>query len=93
MTVEFTDANFEELALKTEKPVLVDFLAEWCAPWRTVGPFVAVLPVEYGARAVKGKGDVDSNPEIASKSGMRSITTYSFFKNDAGVEQHVSAVA
>lgn len=93
MTVEFTDANFEELALKTDKPVLVDFWAEWCGPCRTVGPLVAELSEEYGDRAVIGKVDVDSNPEISSKYGIRSIPTLLFFKNGEVVDKQVGAVA
>ena len=92
MTVEFTDANFEELALKTDKPVLVDFWAEWCGPCRMVGPLVSELAEEYGDKAVIGKVDVDSNPEVASKYGIRSIPTLLFIKNGEVVDKQVGAV-
>ena len=92
MTIEFTDANFEELALNTDKPVLVDFWAEWCGPCRMVGPLVAELSEEYGDKAVIGKVDVDSNPEISSKYGIRSIPTLLFIKNGEVVDKQVGAV-
>lgn len=92
MTVEITDANFEELVLKEEKPVVVDFWAEWCGPCRMVGPIVEELSEDYKDQIVAGKVDVDSNPGIASKYGIRNIPTILFFKNGEIVDKQVGAV-
>jgi len=92
MAVEFTDANFEELAAKAEQPVLVDFWAEWCGPCRMVTPIVEELSKEYGTQAVIGKLNVDENPEVAAKFGIRNIPTILFLKNGEIVDRQVGAV-
>jgi thioredoxin 1 len=91
MALELTDANFEELVMKSDKPVLVDFWAVWCGPCRMVGPIVEELANDYGDKAVIGKVDVDNNPEISAKFGIRNIPTLLFFKNGEIVDKQVGA--
>jgi len=91
MALEITDANFEETVLNSGKPALVDFWAVWCGPCRMVGPIVEELATEYGDKAVIGKVDVDNNPEIAQKYGIRNIPTILFIKDGEVVDKQVGA--
>ncbi len=92
MTIELNDSNFDEIVLKSQKPVMIDFWAEWCGPCRLVGPIVSEMAKEYKEKAVIGKVDVDSNPGISAKYGIRSIPTILFFKNGEIVNKQVGAV-
>lgn len=89
MAIELTDANFEEVVLNSDKPVLVDFWAEWCGPCRMVGPIVEELAGEYEGRAVIGKVNVDFNRDISMKFGIRNIPTLLVFKGGEVVDKQV----
>ena len=88
MAFEFTDSNFEETALKGGVAV-VDFWAEWCGPCRLIGPIVDELAADYDGKATIGKVNVDHNPEISLKYGVRSIPTILFIKDGEVVDKHV----
>jgi thioredoxin 1 len=90
MTLEITDAGFEEI-LKSDKPLVIDFWAEWCGPCRMVGPIVEELANEYADKVTIGKVDVDNNDEITSRYGIRNIPTILFIKNGQVVDKQVGA--
>ncbi len=89
--IEITDANFEEI-IASDKPVLVDFWAEWCGPCKMIGPVVEELAGEYEGKAVIGKVDVDNNPNVSAKFGIRSIPTLLVFKGGEVVDKQIGAV-
>lgn len=87
-----TDANFEQEVLKSNLPVLIDFWAEWCAPCRMIAPMVEEIAKEYDGKLKVGKLDVDSNPQVSMKYGVRSIPTLLVFRDGRVVEQIIGAV-
>ncbi|WP_040358131.1 thioredoxin [Capnocytophaga sp. oral taxon 338] len=89
MALQITDASFDEVVLKSDKPVLVDFWATWCGPCRMLGPVIEEVAKEYEGKVVVGKVDVDSNQEFAAKYGVRNIPTVLVFKNGEVVGRQV----
>ncbi|MCE3007320.1 MAG: thioredoxin [Bacteroidetes bacterium] len=90
-TVELTDANFEELVLKSEKPVFVDFWAQWCGPCLAIAPALEELADEYKGTVVIGKLDVDANPAISQHFRITSIPTLMLFKGGEMIDKQVGA--
>jgi len=90
MALTITDANFEEL-VKGEKPLVVDFWAEWCGPCRMITPFIEELAHKYEGKAVIGKLNVDENDDVVGQFGVRNIPTILFFKNGELVDKQVGA--
>ena len=87
--VEVNDSNFDQVVLKAEKPVLVDFWAAWCGPCRMVAPVVEELVGEYDGKVTMAKLNVDENPKTASQFGIMSIPTLIIFKNGSPVSNIV----
>lgn len=92
MAKEVNDTNFDEIVLKSDKPVIVDFWAEWCGPCRMIAPAMEEISRDYEGRAVVVKCDVDSSPGITAKFGIRNIPTVLFFKNGQVADKQVGAV-
>ena len=87
-----TDAEFEEKVVNAQKPVLVDFWAEWCVPCKMIAPIVEELAEELDGQVDFAKLDVDSNPITAVTYGIRSIPALLIFKGGKPVEQIIGAV-
>jgi thioredoxin 1 len=92
-TAKITDASFENDVLKSESPVVVDFWAEWCGPCRTIGPSLEDISNELAGKVKIVKLNVDENPEIAGKFGVRSIPTLMIFKDGKLADQKVGALS
>jgi thioredoxin 1 len=92
MAIAVDDSNFDEIVVKSGKPVMVDFWAEWCGPCRMIAPIVEEISKEYADRAVVAKCDVDNSPGVAAKFGIRNIPTVLFFKDGKVADKQVGAV-
>jgi thioredoxin 1 len=92
-TLSVNDLNFEEVVLKSDLPVLVDFTATWCGPCRQVSPLVDQLADEYEGRAKVTKIDIDESPEVTTRFGIRGVPTLLVFKGGQVVQQQVGAAA
>jgi thioredoxin 1 len=90
---QFTDQNFAAEVLKSDKPVLVDFWAAWCAPCRMVAPAVEAIAEEYAERAKVGKLNVDENQSVTSRYQIRSIPTLLLFRSGEVQEQYVGVTS
>ena len=93
MALELNDSIFEEKVLKSDKPVLVDFWAEWCGPCRMITPIIEELHEDFKNKAVIGKVNVDSESEISSEYGITSIPTLLFFKDGKIVDKHIGSAS
>ncbi len=90
--VDVSDQDFTEKVIEAERPVLVDFWAEWCGPCRMVAPIVEELAAEYEGKVDFTKLNVDFNPTVATTFGIRSIPTLLVFKGGKPVDQVIGAV-
>ena len=89
MEYQFTEGNFEAEVLQSDKPVLVDFFADWCNPCKAMGPVVEALAQEYQGKAKVGKINTDDNQDIAMEYGVMSIPTFIIFKGGKAVKKMI----
>lgn len=89
MATEITDANFDELVNKSDKPVVIDFWAEWCGPCRLIEPHIEALAKQYEGQALIAKVNVDENPQVTAQFGVRNIPTVLFIKNGEPADKQV----
>ena len=93
MVLKITDANYEALFLDNKKPVIIDFWAQWCGPCKSVSAALENLSSTYKEEVVIGEVDVDLNPELTSKFGVRNMPTVLFIKNGEIVDKQVGSTS
>lgn len=93
MALEFTDANFQEIVLDSDKLAVVDFWAEWCGPCRMITPIIDELATEYEGSVNIGKVNVDQNSDVSMKYQVRSIPTILLIKGGEIVDKHVGTIS
>jgi thioredoxin 1 len=91
MAKEYTDLNFKNDVLDSDKLTVVDFWAEWCGPCRAIGPVIEELSKEYDGKVNIGKVNVDNNPQVSMNYGITSIPAILFIKNGQVVDKLVGA--
>lgn len=91
-SIAIDDARFESEVLKSDKPVVVDFWAEWCGPCKLLSPIIDELAVEMGEKVKVVKVNIDESPESPTKYGVRGIPTLMIFKNGQLVDTRVGSM-
>lgn len=90
-TLTVNDLNFDDVVLKSDVPVLVDFTAAWCGPCKQIAPFIDQLADEYQGKAKVAKVDIDDSPGTASRYGIRAVPTLMVFRGGQAVNQRAGA--
>ena len=91
MAVVVNDSNFDEIVMNSNKPVVLDFWAEWCGPCRMITPIIEEMATEYDGRAIIAKVNVDESNGVAVKYGVRNIPTVIYVKGGQVVDKQVGA--